>query len=165
MHAIDTPPWGLRARPADRRSVPGRTYLVGLATMYRRAVFDDDEAARAVARSHGLRWLWRDTQVLAWVLLPAQWQCLLRLGERDGLATVVGRFKGVTSRAVDPQHRVNGWLWGRGFTDRALGDTDDPVAVARRLVMQPVQAGLAARPGGYAYWNAAWLPDEGDPLR
>ena len=151
-------PWGHRARPSDRRSVAGRTYVVGVATLYRRAVFDDDDAARAVARVHAVRWPWRDCTVLAWVLLPDRWQALLRLGEQDSLSTLVGRFKGLTSRAVDPRHRVNGWLWTRGFTDRALADGEDPRAIARLLVLQPVRAGLAARPGDYAYWNAAWLP-------
>lgn len=156
-------PWGARARPSDRRSVAGRTYVVGVSTLYRRAVFDDDDAARAVARVHAARWPWRDARVLAWVLMPDRWQALVRLGEQDSLSTLVGRFKGLTSRAVDTRHRVNGWLWGRGFTDRALADGDDPIAVARVLVAQPVRAGLVARPGDYAYWNAAWLPGEPPP--
>lgn len=154
----DRPPWGHRARPSDRRSVAGRCYLVGVGTLYRRPVFDDDEAARSVCRIHGARWPWRDTDVLAWVLMPDQWQALVRLGERDCLTTLVGRFKSLTSRAVDPRHRVNGWLWGRGFTDRALAADDDAVAVARLLVSQPVRAGLASRPGEYPYWNATCLP-------
>ena len=118
---------------------------------------DENEAARAVARVHGVRWLWRDTQVLAWVLLPSRWQALLRLGERDGLPTLVGRFKGLTSRNVETRHRVNGWLWARGFTDRALAEGDDPVEVARRLVALPVQEGLVERVGDHAYWNSTWL--------
>jgi REP element-mobilizing transposase RayT len=153
-----TPAWGRRARPADRRSVAGRTYLLGIATLYRRAVFDDEEAARAVARLHALAWPWRDAQVLAWVLLPDRWQALVRLGERDSLPTLVGRFKALTSRAVEPRHRINGHVWGRGFTDRALADADDPRAVARLLIAQPVRAGLASCVGDYAYWDAAWLP-------
>lgn len=159
---VEPLPWGHRARPCDRRSVAGRTYLLGIGTLYRRAVFDDDEAACAVGRIHGIRWPWRDASVLAWVLLPDQWQALVRLGEQDSLTTLVGRFKALTSRAVDPRHRVNGWLWGRGFSDRALADGDDPVALARLLVAQPVRAGLVARPADYAYWNAAWLPDGED---
>lgn len=145
------------ASPDRGRPAAGGLQLVGVATMYRRAVFDEDEAARAVARVHGARWLWRDAQVLAWVLLPDRWQALLHLGERESLATLVGRFKGVTSRNVETRHRVNGWLWARGFTARALGDGDDPVEVARRLVAQPVHDGLVARVGDYAYWNSTWL--------
>jgi REP element-mobilizing transposase RayT len=159
----DRPSWGLRARPSDRRSVPGRTYLVGIGTLYRRPVFDDADAARAVCRIHGTRWPWRDSDVLAWVLMPEQWQALVRLGERDCLSTLVGRFKSQTSRAVDPRHRVNGWLWGRGFTDRALAADDDAAAVAHVLISQPVRAGLVCRPDDYPYWNSAWLPNHAPP--
>ena len=70
---------------------------------------------------------------------------------RELLPTLVGRFKGLTSRNVESRHRVNGWLWARGFTHRALGDGEDPVEVARHLVAQPVRDGLVDRVGDYAY--------------
>jgi len=152
-----------RARRLERRSVPGRTYELTLATLYRRPVFQDDEAARAVCRIHGAAWPWRDASLLAWVLMPDHWRGLLTLGEQDTLSTLVGRFKAITSRAVHEHHRVNGWLWGRGFRDRVLATHDDPGQVARELVAHPRRAGLVARIGDYAYWNAAWLPDEPPP--
>ena len=155
--APDRPAHGHRARPLDRRSLPGRTYLLGVGTLYRRPVFQDDDAARAVCRVHVARWPWRDAGLLAWVLMPDHWQALVVLGERDSLSTLVGRFKALTSRAVDDHHRINGWLWARGFSDRLLADDEDPVAVARQLVAQPLRAGLVQRLGDYAYWNAAWL--------
>lgn len=135
----------------------GRTFLLTVGTLYGRPVFGDDEAARAVCRVHGAAWLWRDAQRLAWVLLPGQWQGLVTLGERDSLASLMGRFKALTSRAVEDHHRVNGWLWARGFKDRALAVGESPLAVARRLVQQPVRAGLAARAADYPYWDAIWL--------
>ena len=156
MDASAAPP-DPNATPVTQSPLAGRLHLVGVSTMYRRAVFDDDEAARVVARAHGARWLWRDSQVLAWVLLPAQWQALLKLGDRERLPALMGRFKGSTSRGVEARHRVNGWLWARGFSDRALADGDDPLAVARRLVAAPVQAGLVARVGDHAYWDSTWL--------
>lgn len=152
-------------RPARRsrserlalRSVPGQTYVVTIATLYRRPVFLDDDAARAVCRVHTATWPWRDARLLAWVLMPAHWQGLVTLGERDTLSTLIGRFKALSSRAVEDRHRVNGWLWGRGFGDRALGTDEDPLAVARHVVAHPLRAGLVQRLGDYAYWNAAWL--------
>lgn len=152
-----------RARRLERRSVPGRTYELTLATLYRRPVFRDDEAARAVCRIHGASWPWRDASLLAWVLMPDHWRGLLTLGEQDTLSTLVGRFKAITSRAVDERHRINGWLWGRGFRDRVLATSDDPGRVARELVAHPLRAGLVEKIGDYAYWNAAWLPDEPPP--
>jgi competence protein ComEA len=97
-----------------------------------------------------------DAGLLAWVLLPDQWQALVRLGESAGLATVVGRFKAASSRVVGERHRINGWLWGRGFNDRLLAPGEDVAAVAADLFAQPLQRGLVARVDDYAYWHAAW---------
>lgn len=153
----DQPDPGFRRIRLERRSVPGRTYLLSVATLYRRPVFSDDEAARAVCRVHTAQWPWRDSAVLAWVLMPDQWQGLVTLGERDSLSTLVGRFKSLTSRAVEDRHRVNGWLWGRGFTDRVLGPDEPAMDAARHLVGLPLRSGLVRRLGDYAYWNTAWL--------
>ena len=157
----DRPDAGFRRVRLERRSVPGQTYLLTVATLYRRPVFADDEAARAVCRVHTAQWPWRDSAVLAWVLMPDHWQGLVTLGERDSLSTLVGRFKSLTSRAVQDRHRVNGWLWGRGFTDRVLGSQEPAMDAARHLVGLPLRAGLVQRLGDYAYWNTAWLEAAG----
>ncbi|HEX4853305.1 REP-associated tyrosine transposase [Arenimonas sp.] len=157
LPASARPSSGYRARRLEHRSVPGRTYVLTVNTLYKRPVFRDDEAARAVCRVHTAAWPWRDACLLAWVLMPDHWHGLVTLGERDSLSTLVGRFKAITSRAVEDRHRVNGWLWGRGFTDRVLGPDDDPVAEGRYLVANPLRAGLVASLADYAYWNAAWL--------
>lgn len=146
-------------RPASPPA-PGETHLLVVSTLYRRATFQDDDAARAVCRVLSAAWPWRDASLLAWVLMPDEWQGLVRLGERDSLSTLMGRFKAITSRAVEDRHRVNGWLWGRGFRNRALRADEDPVQVARELVGAPLRAGLVQRLGDYAYWNAAWLLPE-----
>lgn len=153
----DRPDAGFRRVRLERRSIPGQTYLLSVATLYRRPVFADDEAARAVCRVHTAQWPWRDSAVLAWVLMPDHWQGLVTLGERDSLSTLVGRFKSLTSRAVEDRHRVNGWLWGRGFTDRVLASGEPAMDAARHLVGLPLRAGLVRRLGDYAYWNTAWL--------
>lgn len=147
-----------RERRRSERSVAGRTYHVSLATLYRRPVFDDAAAARAVCRLHAAAWLWRDSQVLAWVLLPDGWEALLRLGERDTLGSLVGRFKALSSRAVDESQRINGWLWGRGFRERVLVRADSTEAEAQALVQRPVQRGLAGTPGDWPWWDALWRP-------
>jgi REP element-mobilizing transposase RayT len=157
LPASARPSSGYRARRLEHRSVPGRTYVLTINTLYKRPVFRDDEAARAVCRVHTAAWPWRDACLLAWVLMPDHWHGLVTLGERDTLSTLVGRFKALTSRAVEDRHRVNGWLWGRGFSDRVLGPYDDPVAEGRRLVSNPLRAGLVQSLADYAYWNAAWL--------
>ncbi|KAA2285229.1 transposase [Arenimonas fontis] len=151
----------LRRQRLEQRSRPGRPYLLELDTLYRRSVFDDAEAARAVCRVVGTGWLWRDSRLLAWVLLPAGWQALLVLGERDSLRTLVGRFKALSSRAVEGHHRINGWLWGRGFRDRMLPATARLEDEAERLLHLPCAQRLVARPGDWPWWNSQWLPAPG----
>lgn len=158
LSAHDRPGPALRRERLARRSVPGRTYVLGIGTLYRRPVFEDEAAARAVSRVHLARWAWRDAHLLAWVLLPDRWAALLTLGERDTLSTLVGRFKALSSRAVEDRHRVNGWLWGRGFSDRLLDEREDAGVAASILVDEPRRLGLVHRIGDYAYWNSAWLP-------
>ena len=78
--------------------------------------------------------------------------------------SALASFKALTSRAVEDRHRVNGWLWGRGFSDRLLDEGEDPRHAALALVDQPRRLGLVGRAGDYAYWNSAWWPpDEGPP--
>lgn len=156
------PPPNLRAQRLAIRSIPGQTYVLTLPTLYRRPVFRDDDAARAVCRIHTARWPWRDARVSAWVLMPDHWHGLVTLGERDTLSTLVGRFKAITSRAVEDRHLVNGWLWGRGFSDRRLPAGEDALQAARYLVANPLRAGLVQRLGDYPYWNADWL-EPGQP--
>jgi hypothetical protein len=89
--------------------------------------------------------------------MPDHWHGLIVLGKGDSLATLVGRFKAATARSVDRNRRINGWLWARGFHDRALRSDEDVRTAARYLIANPVRAGLAERVGDYPYWNAAWL--------
>jgi REP element-mobilizing transposase RayT len=91
--------------------------------------------------------------------MPDHWHGLIVLGKGDSLATLVGRFKAATARSVDRNRRINGWLWARGFHDRALRSDEDVRTAARYLIANPVRAGLAERVGDYPYWNAAWLTD------
>ncbi|HLU13015.1 MAG TPA: hypothetical protein VKZ64_03565 [Arenimonas sp.] len=151
----------LRRQRLAQRSVPGRAYRLELCTLYRRPVFADAEAAQGVCRVIGTAGVWRDSRLLAWVLLPAGWQALLLLGERDTLAGLMGRFKALSSRAVEDRHRINGWLWGRGFRDRLLPASAVLEEEAARLLRLPCEQGLAARPGDWPWWNSRWLPAPG----
>jgi REP element-mobilizing transposase RayT len=151
---------GAGLRDARRRSghvsVAGRAYVLTLATLFRRPVFRDPLAARAVARLHLREGPWGQSNWLAWVLMPDHWQGLVVLGGGDSLEALVGRFKGISARSVDPRHCINGWLWGRGFQDRSLAD-DEPLAdAARHLVTAPRRAGIVASLADYPYWDCAW---------
>jgi REP element-mobilizing transposase RayT len=138
----------------------GPACVLTLHTLFRRPLFRDPHAARAVAQLHVRAMPWRRSCWLAWVLMPDHWQGLVVLGPGDAVPMLAGRFKGMTTRAVDPRHLVNGWLWSRGCDERVLA-VDEPLAdAARNLVTAPRRAGLVERIGDYPYWDAAWLPDE-----
>ena len=148
---------GRAALRKGRVSIPGQAYLLTAATLYRRPIFRDFAAACAVSRIHKTTWLWRDSQLLAWVLMPDHWHGLVVLGEQDDLRSLLGRFKAVSARAVEERFRVNGCLWSRGFHDRALRDDEGVRTAARYLVANPVRAGLVEHVGNYPFWDAAWL--------
>jgi putative transposase len=148
------------SREARRRqahvSVAGRAYVLTVATLFRRPVFRDPLAARAVARLHLREGAWGQSSWLAWVLMPDHWQALVVLGAGDSLEALVGRFKAISARSVDARHCINGWLWSRGFHDRTVDDGEILADAARHLVAAPRRAGLVASLADYPYWDSAW---------
>ena len=135
----------------------GQAVFITVGTLFRRPVFLDPEAARAVARSQADPRIWGRSRCLAWVLMPDRWQGLVLMADGDSLDPLVRRFKGICANSVDPRFRINGWLWGKGYNQRELQREQDLVAVARHLVANPVRAGLARSVGAYPYWDAVWL--------
>jgi putative transposase len=142
------PAHGPRSEPA---------YFLTVSTLFHRPLFLDPDAARAVSRMQDEPAIWAGSRCLAWVLMPDRWQGLVMLAEGDSLDRLVRRFKSACARAIEPRFRVNGWLWAKGFNERALLSDESVLAVARHLVANPVRAGLAKSVGEYPYWNAVWL--------
>lgn len=148
---------GCKALRKGRTSLEGQIYFLTTATMYRRPVFKDHDVSKSVCKALHQRWLWRDSELVAWVLMPDHWHGLIQLGRGENLSTLMGRFKAITARAVPEQARVNGWLWGRGFHDRAIRTDEGLRECARYLIGNPLRAGLVEEIGLYPYWNAAWI--------
>jgi putative transposase len=132
-------------------------YLLTVTTIYRRKLFLDHDQARAIARCHIDKKVWKDSQCLAWVLMPDHWQGLVSIGRNDSLDRLVGRFKAMTAKAVDQRCLVNRYLWGRGYRECLLKNPENLEQLARHIVMSPVRAGLVNRSADYPYWNAQWL--------
>jgi REP element-mobilizing transposase RayT len=130
---------------------------VTVATLFRRPLFLDSDAARAVARCQPDPSIWGRAGCLAWVLMPDRWHGLVLAPSDESLDALVRRFKAITARAVEDRFRVNGWLWARGYNQRVLERHEDRLAVARHLVSNPVRAGLAKSVGAWPYWDAIWL--------
>ena len=139
---------------------PLQCWRLTVHTLFRRPVFDETEAARAVSRLHRQSGPWLGSRVLAWVLMPESWQALVEVGASDSVERLVQRFKTASARLVDPRQRINGWLWERGFDAQPLRPLGEREA-ARRLVLEPVRNGLASAIGEYPYWNAVWLEESG----
>jgi hypothetical protein len=157
-----------RTAPATPGSSPGQALpcehacLVTVFTLFRRPLFRDPRAARAVASQHARTLPWDRAAWLAWVLMPDCWQGLLVSARDQALPALVGRFKAMTTRAVDPRHRINGWLWGRGHRQAPLDDHGSLGDAARILVSAPRRAGLVACDADYPYWRSAWPVDGHD---
>ncbi len=148
-----------RAATASEPGLAGEesTHFITIATLFRRPLFTDPDAARAVSRMQDETGLWLQSRCLAWVLMPDRWQGLIVMAPGDSTELLVRRFKAISARAVAARFRVNGWLWAKGFHQRELLAEEDCIAVARHLVANPVRAGLACSVGAYPYWNAVWL--------
>ena len=138
-------------------SIAGHAHFLTIGTLFRRPLFLDPDAARAVSRTQGDPGIWGAARCLAWVLMPDRWHGLVLLPSDDSLDPLVRRFKAITARGVEARFRVNGWLWAKGYNQRLLQREEDLLAVARHLVANPVRAGLASSVGSYPYWNSAWL--------
>jgi len=145
-------------------SIPNQAYLLSATTIFKRSVFSNMEAARAAASVHTMRWVWRDSQVLAWVLLPDQWHGLVVLGQNDDSRKLMGRFKTATAKAIDTRYKKMGWLWGNGFREQALNQDVVLRDAGRHLVTQPIRAGLVDDIRHYPYWSAIWLETGNDHL-
>lgn len=135
----------------------GQAYFLTINALLRRPLFLDADGARAVSRMQGEASIWCSSRCLAWVLMPDRWQGLVLVDAGDSLERLVRRFKSITARAAEPRLRINGWLWAKGYNERALDSEQDLQAVARHLVANPVRAGLAKSIGAYPYWDAVWL--------
>jgi putative transposase len=140
-----------------RHSSPGQVYLVTFATYRRQPHFADWGIAIDGARHMASPENWRQSSLLAWVLMPDHWHGLVQLGEDDTVAARIGWIKAQGARQLRRLHPGIGRVWARAYHDRALRAEDDLLRCARYLVMNPVRAGLVRRVGEYPFWDAVWV--------
>ena len=149
-------PTGHQALRKGRVSQPGRLYLLTTVTADRMPWFGDTDLARIVGRVMIEPNAWGDARPLCWVLMPDHWHGLVELGEHDGLALVMNRFKSLIGKrlhTVMPSARI----WAHGYHDHALRHDEDIHAVARYIIANPLRAGLVRRVCDYPYWDCIWL--------
>jgi putative transposase len=171
MSLCSSAPPGHRALRAHRVSTPGRAYFVTFVTHGRARRFADDRCAACACRALVDARSWRQSLLLAWVLMPDHWHGLVRLGPGDDLSRLVNRLKSNSSRRVRCETGLDAKLWADGFHDRALRRGEGMMIAVRYIVLNPVRAGLVGCVRGYPYWAvmggalasglAALLPGEG----
>jgi putative transposase len=140
-----------------RVSLPGHVYHLTTATEGRQRLFTDFPIARAAIRALHDPAVLRDTQLIAWVLMPDHLHVLLQLGEGDSLSALMNRVKAAIARAVKRQRVFPGAVWQRAYHDHLLREEEDLRAVGRYIVMNPLRAGLVQRVSDYPHWDAVWL--------
>ena len=138
-----------------RTSLPGHVYLITFTTLARQPLFLDFQPASRVAQALYHPLLWRDAQLLAWVLMPDHWHGLVQLGDRSNLSALVRTIK--SNKARSSPDSISRPVWAPGFHDRAVRKDQYLKATARYIIMNPVRAGLVSSPRFYPYWNATWL--------
>ena len=153
----DVPGTGYANLRKGRVSQAGQTYLVTFTTCGRRRWFEDPDCARIAAHALSDPRLWRDSRLLAWVLMPDHWHGLIELGAMDTLSGRVQKLKSNTARQVRSGCPGVETIWEKGFHDRALRAEQALLRSARYIVCNAVRAGLVKRVGDYPYWNAVWL--------
>lgn len=148
---------GHAALRKGRASVSNTIYLITATTDNREPLFTHFPAACLAACCFEDSALLRESQMLAWVLMPDHAHWLLQLGDKSSLGEVIGRLKSASSRRANRTLNRTGPVWSKAFHDHALRKEEDLQAVARYIVANPLRAGLVSRIGDYPFWNAVWL--------
>ncbi|MGO2089820.1 MAG: REP-associated tyrosine transposase [Oceanisphaera sp.] len=142
---------------AGRVSLPFQIYHITICTYQRAPLFRPWQAGRIIAQE--LKYL-QDNQYadsLAWVVMPDHLHWLMQLRETDSLASVLKRFKGRSTSAVNNHLQRTGPLWQKGFNEHALRKEEDIKQIARYIVANPLRANLVSNVGDYPLWDAIWL--------
>jgi putative transposase len=149
---------GHSALRKGRTSSVGQIYFITTTTAKRKPIFENFNAAWTAARTVEDKTILIDAKLLAWVLMPDHFHCLLALDAQKSLQQMMNRLKSASARRVNQALGYKGSLWDKGYYDHALRQEEDLLATARYIVANPVRAGLVKRVGDYPFWNAIWLP-------
>ena len=148
-----------QALRAGRSSIPGQAYLITTVCHHREKRFSRWSCASRIAPTIDNQRLWRDSRLLAWILMPDHLHLLIELGENESLPALMRRVKCVTAGVANAVDRRRGRVWMPGYHDHALRCDESVAAAVRYMIVNPVRAGLVRRAGDYPYWNCVWLED------
>jgi Transposase and inactivated derivatives len=154
---VANPGPGILVEEGSDVPLQGGVFHVSVVTRGRYACFADFHVAWTAVRAFRDPAALGDARLLAWVLLPDRVAWLVQGGEQMPMEKAVSRMKSCSAVQVNKTLFRAGPLWEPGFKARELAPDEDPRAVARRLLVAPLQAGLASELMDYPFWDCVWL--------
>ena len=82
----------------------------------------------------------------AWIIMPNHVHCLVETTENVALGTLVKSWKTFVVREANELLGRTGGFWHREYYDRFIRDGDHYERVLNYIHMNPVKAGLSAKP-------------------
>ncbi len=133
------------------RTAPGCTYFVTTKTWENRAIFQVEENANILIQCM-LEYRDRGAYLLhEFVVMPNHLHLLLTPGGDTSLEKAIGLIKGGSSHEIHRQRANKIQIWSSGFHEATIRDPHDFEARRTYIRMNPVEAGLVARPEDWAY--------------
>jgi putative transposase len=148
---------GYQALRRGRLSLAKHIYHITTTTKNRQRFFENFHASRIAARCLDDPALLKNSQILAWVLMPDHMHCLIQLGDEDKLDIFVNRLKSAMARHVNRYLCRGDALWSAGFYDHAMRNDESLIQTAEYIVNNPLRAELVSEIGDYPFWNHIWL--------
>jgi putative transposase len=135
------------------RTAPGCTYFITTKTWQNRAIFQVSENAEILIRCL-LEYRERGAYLLhEFVVMPNH--LLLTPGVETSLEKAVQLIKGGSSHRIHQQRENRIQIWASGFHEATIRDVEDFEGRRCYIRMNPVEAGLAARPEDWAYSSSS----------
>jgi len=137
------------------RTAPGCTYFVTTKTWQNHAIFQVKENAEILIRCM-LDYRERGAYLLhEFVVMPNHLHLLLTPSGETSLEKAMQFIKGGSSHQIHRERENKIQIWSPGFHEATIRDVEDFEARRRYIRMNPVEAGLAARPEDWAYGSAS----------
>jgi putative transposase len=138
----------------EHRTAAGCTYFVTTKTWENRAIFQVTENAEILIRCM-LEYRDRGAYLLhEFVVMPNHLHLLITPGGETSLEKAMQFIKGGSSHEIHRQRENKIQIWSSGFHEATIRGVEDFEARRRYIRVNPVGAGLAARPEDWAYSSA-----------
>ncbi|MDR3721548.1 MAG: transposase [Candidatus Acidoferrales bacterium] len=139
----------------EHRTAAGCTYFVTTKTWENRTIFQVTENAEILIRCM-LGYRDRGAYLLhEFVVMPNHVYLLLTPGGETSLEKAMQFIKGGSSHQIHQQRQNKMQIWSSGFHEATIRDVEDFEARRHYVRMNPVEAGLAARPEDWACGSAS----------